>query len=90
MDFLRSIAYSGFILLLLFSCNNTSQDENDVEFKENKEIMQIIPSKPVKIKLKRYSGDKYSWELTGDNVEEIIRINKKLQEDIKSYIAKED
>ncbi len=84
MIYLRSIIFLG-LVVLSFSCNNTSGSKADFEFKKDREIMQIIPPKPVKIKVRRNTRGEYSWELTGDNVEEIVKINKTLEQEIESH-----
>lgn len=56
-----------------------SENKKNLDFKENPEIQKIKPKKPVKIKLKRTSTGKYSWDLTGDDVEEIVKIDKRLR-----------
>ncbi len=43
------------------------------------ELRQVKPKKPVKIKLRRTAKDDYSWELTGDDADEIIRTDRKLR-----------
>jgi hypothetical protein len=47
--------------------------------KKQPEIQQVKPKKPVKIKLKRSTDGKYTWDLTGDDVDEIIRADKRLK-----------
>lgn len=42
-------------------------------------LTQAKPKKPLKIKLKRNSKDDYSWEISGESVEEIINADKKLR-----------
>lgn len=47
--------------------------------KKQPEIQQIKPKKPVKVKLKRSSEGKYTWELSGDDVDDIVKIDKRLR-----------
>ncbi len=54
-------------------------EKNNFQFKKDAELQQIRPKKPVKIKLKRTAKDDYSWELSGDDADEIIRVDKKLR-----------
>lgn len=49
------------------------------QFTKQPELQQIRPKKPVKIKLKRTAKDEYSWELSGDDVEEIVRADHRLR-----------
>lgn len=46
---------------------------------KDKEIQQIKPRKPVKVKLHRNAKGEYSWDLTGDNVDEVVRADKRLK-----------
>ena len=50
-----------------------------LQIKKQPEIQQIRPRKPVKIRLKRSAEGKYTWDLTGDDVDEIVRSDKRLR-----------
>lgn len=66
--------------LLLFSVSPASiSAKEDFPIKKQPELQQIKPKKPVKIKLKRTTKDEYSWELSGDDVEEIVRTDHRLR-----------
>ena len=56
-----------------------SADNKPLQIKKQPEIQQIRPKKPVKIKLKRTGEGKYTWDLTGDDVDELVRADKKLR-----------
>lgn len=56
-----------------------SVDNKPLQIKKQPEIQQIRPKKPVKIKLKRTAEGKYTWDLTGDDVDELVRADKKLR-----------
>ena len=56
-----------------------SEDTKNYQFKKQPEIQQVKPKKPVRIKLKRSSDDKYTWEITGDDADEIVRADRKLR-----------
>ena len=53
--------------------------KEDFPIKKQPELQQIKPKKPVKVKLKRTAKDEYSWELSGDDVEEIVRTDHRLR-----------
>ncbi len=53
--------------------------KEDFPIKKQPELQQIKPKKPVKIKLKRTAKDEYSWELSGDDVDEIVRTDHRLR-----------
>ncbi len=54
-------------------------DNKPLQIKKQPEIQQVRPKKPVKIKLKRTAEGKYTWDLTGDDVDELVRADKKLR-----------
>lgn len=60
-----------------------SADKDNFQFKKQPEIQQVKPKKPIKIKLKRSAEGKYSWELGGDDVDEIVRIDRRLKKLLK-------
>jgi hypothetical protein len=55
------------------------EDTKNYQFKKQPEIQQVKPKKPVRIKLKRSSDDKYTWEIAGDDADEIVRADRKLR-----------
>ncbi len=57
-----------------------SEVERLVE-KEKVEKEQPLPSE-VKIKLKKDGKDSYSWELTGSDVDQILKVNEKLRKQL--------
>jgi hypothetical protein len=72
-----SIALSFSIIVLLFA--SSFSEETNFQFKKQPEIQQVKPKKPVRIKLRRSANDKYTWEITGDDVDEIVRADRKLR-----------
>jgi len=68
--------------IFIFSPVFSAEKEN-FQFKKQPEIQQVKPKKPVKIKLKRSAEGKYSWELDGDDVDEIVRIDRRLKKLLK-------
>jgi len=72
------------VLLLMFAllsapADAQTTDSKGFQFKKQPELQQIKPKKPVKIKLRRTAKEDYTWELTGDDADEIIRTDKKLR-----------
>ena len=77
--FLLTVLFIFVILLgLVFS-----EDNKNFQFKKQPEIQQVKPKKPVKIKLKRSADGKYTWDLTGDDVDEIVRVDRRLKKLLK-------
>lgn len=74
-----------FILLITFAFLTTihsyvfSQEKKDFQVKKEPAIQQVKTKKPVRIKLKRTVDGKYTWDLTGDDVDEVIKIDKRLK-----------
>ncbi len=67
------------LLLLFFAAASFAADNGGFQFKKQPQLQQIRPKKPVRIKLKRTSKEDYSWELTGDDVDEVVRTDKRLK-----------
>ncbi len=68
-----------FICFFMAAPTVYSADKEPFVFKKQPELQQIKPKKPVKIKLKRTAKDEYSWELSGDDVDEIVQADKRLR-----------
>lgn len=69
----------------LFSTGSAVYAENnEFQFKKQAEIQQVRPPKPVKIKVHRNAKGEYSWELSGDNVDELAAVDRKLRKALKS------
>ena len=67
-------------ILLLFSATFAFPLEKEAfPVKKQPELQQIKPKKPVKIKLKRTAQDEYNWELSGDDVDDIVRTDQRLR-----------
>ena len=50
---------------------------------EREKIEKELPPPPeVKIKLKKDGKDSYSWELTGSDVDQILKVNEKLRKQL--------
>jgi hypothetical protein len=86
--FARRLLLVFFVIFLLIPACTRTEDkqsastraEQEATFKQLPELQEIELQKPVKIKLKRNTDGEYSWELSGDDVDEIIKIDKRLRE----------
>ncbi len=70
------------IIILIFpvyACNNSGAGDKPAVFKQNPEVKEIKPQKPVKIKLKRNAKGSYSWDISGNNADEVLETDKKLR-----------
>jgi hypothetical protein len=73
----------GFFLGLFLWGSVGAAEKTDFQFKKQPEIQQVRPQKPVKIKLHRNAKGEYSWDLNGDNVDEIVNTDRKLRKLLK-------
>ena len=46
---------------------------------EKEKVERTLPPPEVKIRLKKDAKDSYSWELSGSDVDQILRVNEKLK-----------
>ena len=67
------------LMIVLFAGTSLAADKNEIQLKKQPEIQQMKPHKPVKIKLHRTAKGEYSWDLTGDSVDEIVKADKRLR-----------
>ncbi len=70
-----------FLLFLIFTALPVTGAEQKPVFQatKDKSIQQIRPNKPVKIKLQRKANGEYTWDITGDNADEIVKADKRLR-----------
>jgi hypothetical protein len=71
------------ILVLLPYCVFGAEQKPQMQFSKDAQIQQVKPQKPVKIKLHRTAKGEYSWDLTGDNVDEIVKADSRLRKLLK-------
>jgi hypothetical protein len=83
----RRIVFSGVlpgVFLVFFLLGGaTAAEKSDFQLKKQPEIQQVKPQKPVKVKLHRNAKGEYSWDLNGDNVDEIVNTDRKLRKLLK-------
>ncbi len=60
-----------------------TEESSEKVFTTDPEIKQIKPKKPVRIKLRRTVAGEYTWTLTGDNVDEVLRVDTLLRKRLK-------
>jgi predicted secreted protein len=68
-----------FLLLLMHACTNGESNQQATVFRQQPELKDIKPQRPVQIKLKRNASGSYSWELKGDNADRILEIDNRLK-----------
>lgn len=82
--FMKKAFFTAIALSVIFAFSiSFSADKESFQIKKQPEIQQVKPKKPVKIKLKRSAEGRYTWELSGDDADEIARVDKKLRKLLK-------
>lgn len=77
------LLFIGFSISIFLLFSPVYSENKNFQLKKQPEIQQVKPKKPVKIKLKRSAEDKYTWEITGDDVDEIVKADKRLRKLLK-------
>jgi hypothetical protein len=77
------IAISALIAIIFIFNPLFSENAKNLQFKKQPEIQQVKPKKPVRVKLKRLAGGNYTWDITGDDVEEIVKADRQLRKQLK-------
>lgn len=66
-------------MIFLVPVSIPAADKDGFQFKKQPELQQTKPKKPVKIKLRRSPKDEYTWELAGDDADEIVKTDRRLR-----------
>ncbi len=66
-------------VMLLIPVAVPAAEKEGFQFKKQPELQQIKPKKPVRIKLRRSPKDEYTWELAGDDADEIVKTDRRLR-----------
>jgi hypothetical protein len=77
------LLFIGFSISIFLLFSPVYPENKNFQLKKQPEIQQVKPKKPVKIKLKRSAEGKYTWEITGDDVDEIVKADKRLRKLLK-------
>jgi len=70
-------------LFLSLRYNSEAEQKQSFQFTKDNQIQQIKPKKPLRIKLHRNAKGEYSWDITGENVDEIYTADKRLRKLLK-------
>ena len=68
-------------IFLFFAGQGYTQTQ--VQVTKDKVLQYAKPKKPVKIKLHRDKKGEYTWDITGENVDDIIKVDKRLRQLLK-------
>ena len=77
------LLFIGFSISIFLLFSPVYPENKNFQFKKQPEIQQVKPKKPVKLKLKRSAEGKYTWEITGDDVDEIVKADNRLRKLLK-------
>lgn len=77
------IIISIFLFLAFTFSTDTSFSQTQVQVTKDKALQYAKPKKPVKIKLHRDKKGEYSWDITGENVDDVIRADRRLRQLLK-------
>lgn len=67
------------VLFLSFSISGNALTQTNVQVTKDKLLQYAKPKKPVKIKLHRNNKGEYSWDITGESVDDVIKADKRLR-----------
>jgi hypothetical protein len=85
---LMRVLFILFFLALLPVSAVRAAEDSGFQFKKVSELQRIQPKKPVHIKLKRTVKGEYSWELAGDDPDEVLKVDRQLRRVLKSQELK--
>jgi predicted secreted protein len=71
-----------FLMLPVQACTGSDDEKQPVVFKTIPEIQKVKPQKSAKIKLKRNAKGEYSWDINGENSDNVLEINRKLEKEL--------
>jgi hypothetical protein len=77
------LLFIGFSISIFLLFSPVYPENKNFQLKKQPEIQQVKPKKPVKLKLKRSAEGKYTWEITGDDVDEIVKADRRLRKLLK-------
>ncbi|MEJ2696339.1 MAG: hypothetical protein P8013_06795 [Candidatus Sulfobium sp.] len=80
---LKPALFVLFFLIFIPASASRSADDGAFQFRKVSELQRIQPKKPVRIKLKRSVRGVYSWELSGDDAREILKVDRQLRQVLK-------
>ncbi|HWR89425.1 MAG TPA: hypothetical protein VN260_04140 [Dissulfurispiraceae bacterium] len=55
------------------------QGQQGFQVGKNPQVQQVKPKKPVRVKLHRNAKGEYTWDITGDNVDDVYQADRRLR-----------
>ncbi|WP_297208955.1 MULTISPECIES: hypothetical protein [Thermodesulfovibrio] len=65
---------------IFFAVSDFGYAQSQIQVTKDKALQYAKPKKPIKIKLHRDKKGEYSWDITGESVDEVIRTDKRLRQ----------
>jgi hypothetical protein len=57
----------------------SAPQQQNISLVKNRDVQAIKPKKPVSIKLRRSASGQYSWDITGNNADDVYRTDSRLR-----------
>ncbi|GAB5045881.1 hypothetical protein [Thermodesulfovibrio sp. TK110] len=70
-------------IFLTFSFLTDTSFSQQVQVMKDKALQYAKPKKPVKIKLHRDKKGEYTWDITGESVDDVIKADRRLRQLLK-------
>ncbi len=87
---MRLIAlYISLVLLVLslsyvvFAQDKKPAPVQGFQFGKDPQVQQVKPKRPLRIKVHRTAKGEYTWDITGDNIDDIVRADSRLRKLLK-------
>lgn len=71
------------VLCMTLTATSYAAEKEKIEYKQDTEIKQARGRKPAVVTLKRDDKGLYSWEIKGDETEDVIEADKRLRDYLK-------
>lgn len=80
------VVFSILCLLSVNSCSEGTASETNIRVEQNRDLAsRINTEKPVKISLKRTSKGAYTWNISGNDVESILKADRQLRKELGNH-----
>ncbi len=72
------------VVFILLTAAQAFPETKPLQYGRVPEIQQVKPKKPVNIRLHRNAKGEYSWDLSGDSAEEVMKADARLRKILRS------
>jgi hypothetical protein len=78
------IAFLSFSFLqCAIAAEKAPSQQQNLSLVKNRDVQAVKPKKPVSIKLKRSASGQYSWDISGNNADDVYRADSRLRKLLK-------